>query len=112
MGKVYTRCTNCREIYVNSLLYCPKCGNATQDTSNNTKLINCPACKKEVSSEAPNCPNCGQPINTKTKCPKCGSYNTKTISNSSKVISTIMWGALATNKVISKNECLDCKHKF
>ena len=26
------------------------------------ELIKCPACGKEVSSQAINCPNCGQPI--------------------------------------------------
>ncbi|MBR6689779.1 MAG: zinc ribbon domain-containing protein [Bacilli bacterium] len=112
MSKLYTRCQNCREIYEKEKPYCPSCNTPTNYEDKTIKLIECPACKKEVSSEAPNCPNCGQPINTKTKCPKCGSYNTKPISNSSKVISTIMWGALATNKVISKNECLNCKHKF
>ena len=109
MSKLYTRCQNCREIYEKEKPYCPSCNTPTNYEDKTIKLIECPACKKEVSSEAP---NCGQTINTKTKCPKCGSYNTKPISNSSKVISTIMWGALATNKVISKNECLNCKHKF
>jgi predicted amidophosphoribosyltransferase len=26
------------------------------------ELVTCPACKREVSSEADRCPNCGQPI--------------------------------------------------
>lgn len=51
-------------------------------------LIKCPECKKEISSRAKACPNCGYPINEKTekedardskiklvaaKCPSCGS---------------------------------------
>lgn len=75
-------------------------------------LIKCNECGKEVSSNASNCPNCGNPINTSVKCPKCGSSNTRVISNTSKVISTIMWGGLAANKILSKYECLNCKHKF
>ncbi len=75
-------------------------------------LIKCNECGKEVSSNARNCPHCGNPINTAVKCPSCGSTNTRPISNASKVMSTIMWGGLAAHKVISKNECLDCKHKF
>ena len=46
------------------------------------------------------------------RCPKCGSTNTRAISNSSKVMSTLMWGPLATHKIMSKYECLNCKHKF
>lgn len=30
------------------------------------QLISCPACGKEVSSQAPSCPNCGNPIATET----------------------------------------------
>lgn len=75
-------------------------------------LIKCNDCSKEVSSNASNCPYCGNPINTAVKCPKCGSTNTRPISNASKVISTIMWGELAAHKIFSKNECLNCKHKF
>lgn len=31
------------------------------------KMITCPACKKEISSEATNCPKCGQPISEEVK---------------------------------------------
>lgn len=31
------------------------------------KMITCPACKKEISSEAANCPKCGQPISEEVK---------------------------------------------
>lgn len=75
-------------------------------------LIKCNECGKEVSSKARTCPNCGNPIDTSVKCPKCGSTNTRPISNSSKLFSTIMWGGLAANKILSKYECLNCKHKF
>lgn len=38
-------------------------------------LIHCPECGKEVSAKAPNCPNCGVPINTADTmkfCKHCG----------------------------------------
>lgn len=75
-------------------------------------LIECPACKKEVSINAPSCPNCGEPINTNVKCPKCNSYNTKTISSASKTASIILWGMFAASKVMSKYQCKDCGNKF
>ena len=37
-------------------------------------LINCPDCKKEVSSSAPACPGCGAPIATATAIPQKGDY--------------------------------------
>lgn len=75
-------------------------------------LIKCNECGKEVSSNAVNCPNCGNPINTKMRCPKCGGTNTRPISGASKTVSMLVWGPLAANKILSSNECLDCKHKF
>jgi predicted amidophosphoribosyltransferase len=30
-------------------------------------LIHCPACQREISPEAPNCPGCGQPIQESTE---------------------------------------------
>ena len=76
------------------------------------KLIKCPACNKDVSINAASCPNCGQPIDTTIKCPKCGSSNTKVISGASKAASVAMWGVFAANKVMSKNKCNSCGHKF
>lgn len=75
-------------------------------------LIKCDECGKGVSDKAKTCPNCGNPIDTSIRCPKCGSSNTRPISNTSKVMSTVMWGVFSAHKVISKYECLDCKHKF
>ena len=75
-------------------------------------LIKCSECKKDVSENAANCPNCGNPINTSVKCPKCGSKNTRAISGSSKAVSVALFGIFAANKVMCKNECKDCRHKF
>ncbi|MEI6132275.1 MAG: zinc ribbon domain-containing protein [Bacillota bacterium] len=75
-------------------------------------LINCPECNSEVSSNAKSCLKCGNPIDTSIKCPKCGSKNTKVISSASKAVSVAIWGIFAANKVMSKNECIDCHHKF
>ncbi len=75
-------------------------------------LIKCPACSKDVSSNAASCPHCGEPIDTSIKCPKCGSANTKVISGASKAASVALWGVFAANKVMSKHVCNDCNHKF
>lgn len=75
-------------------------------------LIKCPECKKEVSSIAKSCPNCGAPIDTAIRCPKCGSTDVSVISGKSKAVSVALWGVFAANKVISKYMCNTCKHKF
>lgn len=75
-------------------------------------LIKCPGCGKSVSENAQACPNCGEPIDTAVKCPKCGSKNTKVISGASKAVSVAMWGVFAANKVMSKYVCNNCGHKF
>ena len=57
-------------------------------------LIKCPECRKEVSSIAKACPNCGAPIDTAIRCPKYGSTDTKVISGTSKTVSVALWGCL------------------
>jgi|ERR1041385_8648526 hypothetical protein len=37
----------------------------TSDDSASPKLISCPVCKREISSLAVSCPQCGQPMNTR-----------------------------------------------
>ena len=75
-------------------------------------LIKCPGCGKDVSASAKACPNCGEPIDTSIRCPKCGSTDTKVISGASKAFSVAMWGVFAANKVMSKYVCNTCNHKF
>lgn len=75
-------------------------------------LIKCPECGRGVSSTAKACPNCGAPIDTTIRCPKCGSSDTKVISGASKAASVALWGVFAANKVMSKYVCNNCKHKF
>lgn len=75
-------------------------------------LIDCPECRKTVSDSAASCPNCGFPIDTSVQCPRCKSKNTKVITGASKAISVAIWGPFAANKVLSKNQCIDCNHKF
>lgn len=75
-------------------------------------LVRCKECGKEVSSMAKSCPNCGCPIDTAIRCPKCGSADTKVISGASKAVSVALWGAFAANKVMSKYQCNKCNHKF
>ena len=75
-------------------------------------MIKCPECHKEVSDKARNCPNCGNPIDTRIYCPKCGSSRTSVISGASKAMSVAMWGVFAANKVKSNYVCDSCGHKF
>lgn len=74
-------------------------------------ITRCKTCYKEISNQAETCPHCGQPTGVHV-CPKCGSINTQTISDSSKAFSIFMWGAYSANKVMSKYQCKDCWHKF
>ena len=75
-------------------------------------MIKCPECGKDVSDKAANCPNCGNPINTKIYCPKCGSTDVGVISGASKAFSVAMFGVFAANKVMSHYKCNKCGHKF
>ena len=75
-------------------------------------VIKCHECGKDVSSIAKACPNCGAPIDTAIRCPKCGSANTSVISGASKAVSVALWGVFAANKVMSRYMCNDCKHKL
>ncbi|MEI6577910.1 MAG: zinc ribbon domain-containing protein [Eubacteriales bacterium] len=79
---------------------------------NGMALIKCRGCGADVSENAQACPKCGEPINTSIKCPKCGSKDTSVISGASKVASVAMFGVFAANKVLSKNKCNKCGHKF
>lgn len=45
-------------------------------------------------------------------CPKCGSHNTRVITGTDKVVSTVAFGVFAANKVLNQYVCNDCKHKF
>lgn len=75
-------------------------------------MIKCPECGTEVSDRARSCPKCGNPIDTKVYCPKCGSSNVNTISGASKAVSIALWGVFAANKVKSTYQCMDCNFKF
>ena len=75
-------------------------------------LTRCSDCGKDVSSNARQCPHCGNPIDLSVRCPKCGSKDTKVISGASKVGSLLLVGIFAANKILSKNVCNSCNHKF
>ena len=64
-------------------------------------LIQCPECGKDVTGIAKTCLNCGAPIDTTIRCPKCGSANTAVISGASKAVSVALWGVFAANKVLT-----------
>ncbi len=75
-------------------------------------MIKCPECGSVVSDKARNCPSCGNPIDTKVYCPKCGSSNVSVISGFSKATSVLMFGVLAANNVKSTYKCNSCGLKF
>lgn len=75
-------------------------------------MIKCPECGQAVSDKARSCPNCGNPIDTKVYCPKCGSSDVHVISGASKAASIALWGVFAANKVKSTYQCNNCRHKF
>ena len=65
-------------------------------------LINCPDCKKEVSENAPACPNCGAPIAVREEDKDAGAPLT-TVQETSKKFKKLLlasaflfWGGLAS----------------
>ena len=79
-------------------------------------LIKCPDCNKEMSDQAPACPNCGRPnaaagpaAEVGTKCPKCGKTVRPIVTSvgggSCSVGSRETWSCPACGKVIRKKGC-------
>ena len=81
-------------------------------------LIKCPACEKEISSEAMSCPGCGHPIKTvhdKTgtiRCPNCKSTNVGKISAASKVGSAALFGVFSVGKLTKTYQCKSCGYRW
>jgi len=75
-------------------------------------LIQCPTCKKNVSSEAVSCPGCGHPIKTSINCPNCQSSNVNKISAASKAGSALMFGVFSLGKLSKTYECKKCGYKW
>ena len=101
-------CPKCNEENNDDAIFCQKCsyrlvgvyGQPKQEYTNDAEepqksenyMILCPCCKKQISSKAVSCPQCGHPINNETvqncvqkvekkhsifelRCPKCKEYN-------------------------------------
>lgn len=75
-------------------------------------LVSCPACGKQISSEADACINCGQPMHTAIRCPNCKSTNVKRITAASKVGSAALLGIFSVGKLTKTYECLACKYRW
>lgn len=75
-------------------------------------LIKCPECDKEISSNAANCPHCGNPFSHEIRCPNCNSGDISKISNASKVGSAVLFGVFAMGKLTKTYQCLQCKFKW
>jgi len=75
-------------------------------------LVQCPACKKDISSEAAACPGCGHPMQTGIRCPACKSADVKKITGASKVGSALVWGVFALGKLAKTYECNKCGYRW
>ena len=71
----------------------------------------CPSCKKLISNKAEKCPHCGYVTGVHV-CPKCGSIDTKIISNANKVMSVLTIGLFAANNIVKTYKCQKCGTKF
>lgn len=105
---------------VSQTFYCSSCDKYYDINMNETikvrvinslRLISCPACNHQVSNQAQSCPHCGQPINTKPKCPTCGSQDIKKISGTERGLSVWAWGAFS-NKINKNWKCNKCGHTW
>ena len=92
-------------------------------------LTTCPVCQGKVSSAAPSCPHCGQPMSngqiassqtvqkplaqhpTGPRCPTCGSANISKIGYFDRATSVMFWG-LASRKMGKQFSCDDCGYKW
>lgn len=92
-------------------------------------LTTCPVCGGKVSSAAPSCPHCGQPMSngqiepsqtaqkpvtqqpTGPRCPTCGSANISKIGYFDRATSVAFWG-LASSKIGKQYKCRSCGHKW
>ena len=99
----------------------------------NQPIIQCPACKKDISSEAEICVHCGYPLqkmlikegyrkaetpkkevqeslpdinSNVVKCPRCGSTSVVMVPRGSSLI----WGEVGAK--LPKNMCQKCGHKW
>ena len=121
---------------------CFNCFNGMERTADDepteveqSNLINCPDCGKEVSHRAVSCPNCGCPIGEidthackpaviqKTqkpdqnithipKCPTCQSTNVEKISLTSKLGKVALVGVFAIGKVSKTFKCNACGYQW
>lgn len=118
------RCPKCGGIYSNRDFKCINCevslvksefqpnSNASNSNRPKASIIQCHACLGNVSNQAKSCPHCGQPINTKTTCPKCGSQEIDDIGGFKKGASALAFGVFAANTVLNNYKCKKCGHKF
>ena len=75
-------------------------------------LINCPDCKKQISSNCESCIHCGCVISKTPRCPTCRSSNVHKISAASKIGSAVMIGIFALGKIGKTYQCNDCKCRW
>lgn len=101
-----------------------------QTSAQESKLINCPDCGKEVSRRTASCPNCGCPIGADTpisepivhsypatdlnipKCPTCQSTNVAKISLANKAGKVALVGVFAIGKVSKTFKCNACGYEW
>ena len=64
MGDTVKRCNNCGEVLSKDDIYCPKCGNKFEETSNETKPVYCSKCGSLLEDDAKLCSCCGEKVLT------------------------------------------------
>lgn len=64
MGDTVKRCNNCGEVLSKDDIYCPKCGNKFEETSNETKPVYCSKCGSLLEDDAKFCSCCGEKVLT------------------------------------------------
>lgn len=93
-------------------------------------LTTCPVCGGKVSSAAPACPHCGQPMKEPEpapvaapqpvkpaeeknvpKCPTCGSTNIRRVDGLERSMSFFLWG-FGSRKVNKSYKCLHCDYTW
>ena len=74
-------------------------------------LVKCPDCRKEVSTSASSCPNCGRPMTQLIPCPNCRSTNVQKLLGHGFLLDVLERMAQG-NSITKTYECKTCHYKW